>query len=411
LVFKKLVVLICVLLLIPLGLALGCGESAREPAVDLEKVSEFEGGRLYKAGKIYVAQLNGNYKEMGRQYGELMKTQIEQFYTEAIEENFPKSENFTRAEAEQYSDLLYERYPERIRKIFDGMVETSGMDLDQLKLVDQYVVFLASSMAPPLCSCIAAWGEYTDGGPLVLGRNFDYPEIMKEFADTLTVVVFNSDDGSRSTATLGYAGQVGTLNAFNDAGLILEINDGMLCGDMEYPDDRTSSLINNVCFMLDSSNFETLDVYLLSTRLSYPFIINVADKNKACSYEDSTTKCTRREAQQDGLLVATNHFIDPSWAVPAEWQATEFWQIMVQNSQQRRDNLIALAEKNKGQIDASVIEDILDTTMENGGATVDATIYQFVAVPAELGLYVKAPGYQDWVLVDLGELFDQSGSE
>ncbi len=52
---------------------------------------------------------------------------------------------------------------------------------------------------------------------------------------------------------------------------------------------------------------------------------------------------------------------------------------------------------------------ILDTPRSEGGAIAiapDATIYQFIAVPAELDLYVQAPGYQDWVLVEYGELFN-----
>lgn len=50
---------------------------------------------------------------------------------------------------------------------------------------------------------------------------------------------------------------------------------------------------------------------------------------------------------------------------------------------------------------------ILDVTLEKGGsAQPKSTIYQFVAVPEQLRVWIKAYGYQDWVLVDIGGLFN-----
>ncbi|MBU1671523.1 MAG: hypothetical protein KKF41_14685 [Actinobacteria bacterium] len=402
---KRLLITALLILLLALGTALGCGEAAKK-IPGLTEVSEFEGGNLYKAGKICVLQLNGDYQQMGRQYGELMKSQINQFYKEAIEENWPKSSRLSKSMLEGFCDMTYDKYPERIRKIFEGMAETSGVSLDRLKLIDNYVNLVAAAQTG--CSGIAVWGDYTGEGPLLLGRNFDYPEYFREFNDTLTVVVYNPDDGSRSAATLGNAGQVSSMNMFNDANLALEMNAGTLGIDNEYPMDRTPAFINNVCFGLDSPNFTTLNADLMSTRMFFPFIINVADKDKAYCYEDSQSACVRREGEAGGLLVATNHFRDPSWVIPEELKATENYQAFWANSTTRYDNLVNLANKDKGRIDVKVMEGILDTGMEQGGATNPGTIYQFVAVPAELKLYVQALEYQKWVEVDLGALFEDA---
>gem|GEM_PF-4856456 len=40
---------------------------------------------------------------------------------------------------------------------------------------------------------IAAWGNYTSGGPLVFGRNYDNGPKLAEF---VSVVVYNPEDGS-----------------------------------------------------------------------------------------------------------------------------------------------------------------------------------------------------------------------
>ena len=51
----------------------------------------------------------------------------------------------------------------------------------------------------------------------------------------------------------------------------------------------------------------------------------------------------------------------------------------------------------------------MDTPRDLGGATfindaVFGTIYQFVAVPEERTIWLKAPGFEDWKVVDLGAL-------
>ena len=64
---KRLAVIVVVLLIIISPFTAGCGEESYGELTsgNLEKVSEFGGGRLYRAGKIYIAQLNGDYREMG----------------------------------------------------------------------------------------------------------------------------------------------------------------------------------------------------------------------------------------------------------------------------------------------------------------------------------------------------------
>jgi hypothetical protein len=49
------------------------GESAGENDPALRLSAEFEGGKLYRAGKIGVVELTGSYRQMGRQYGTLLR--------------------------------------------------------------------------------------------------------------------------------------------------------------------------------------------------------------------------------------------------------------------------------------------------------------------------------------------------
>jgi len=96
------------------------------------------------------------------------------------------------------------------------------------------------------CSSIAVWGDYTGGGPLIMGRNFDFPAFYRNFNPYIVVVVFNPTDGSHSAATIAHAGQIGVIQAFNDAGLVLGNNDGSSYDDRQrYFGERIPFLISD----------------------------------------------------------------------------------------------------------------------------------------------------------------------
>ena len=61
-------------------------------------------------------------------------------------------------------------------------------------------------------------------------------------------------------------------------------------------------------------------------------------------------------------------------------------------------------------MNAGKMMDILDIPMNAGGATWPAgekiqTVYQVIAIPGELKLWVKVPGFQNWTGVDLANDF------
>ena len=142
------------------------------------------------------------------------------------------------------------------------------------------------------------------------------------------------------------------------------------------------------------------DMAFQSIRSNLSSIVNVADKDIAYSYEVPTYDVKRRAPDRDGLLVGTNHFVDPSWGIPPPDDEKNGWTVT------RRNNLLALGEKYKGEFNVEKMKEVLDTTIENGGATSPSyTIYQIIAVPEELILWLKAPGNFEWQQVDLKRLF------
>lgn len=393
-----------ILVLLCLCLFSGCETSTRK--VNLATVSEYEGGHLYRAGKIYVAQMNGDFHEMGRQYGGLMKVQINRFYDEAVEGYFGNNKQLPREEIEADFYKSFSIYPARFQQLLRGMEQTSGMSLKQLIMIDNAVYLPLLVDISGMCSFAAAWGPYTSGGPLVCARSFDYFPEFQKYNDTLTVVVFNPDDGSRSVAGIVNAGQIGTMSVFNDAKLAMGVHDGTPSGGQGQLVGAVPTMISNVSVFLDSSSFEMVRAYMMSTLPRLAVIANVADPDFARTFEKTNSGCKERGGQEQGLLVATNHFIDPTWDLKTAEGRSTHESADVQDSTGRYNGILALGQKHKGKIDASVMKQIFDVPVSEGGPTRPTTMYQFVAVPAELQLWVKACNYQDWVPVALGELFN-----
>ncbi len=66
-----------------------------------------------------------------------------------------------------------------------------------------------------------------------------------------------------------------------------------------------------------------------------------------------------------------------------------------------------LGEQYKGQFNEQKMMEILDINMEDGGVTkpID-TIFQIVAVPQNLKLWMKIRDHQDWTPIDLNNSFN-----
>ncbi|MFH1387227.1 MAG: C45 family peptidase [bacterium] len=368
-------------------------------AAELKFVSEYEGGKLYKADKINVIVLRGNYREMGRQEGMLLKDQLAQMYKVSIEEIYIKKLGVKLTDITALSRMIFALYPKRFQDIIYGMAETSGLELDQLLALDQLNVLPMVAETAVHCSAIVAWGEYTGGGPLVFGRNFDYPEYYEKFNPYLTLVVYQPDDAV-PTAVIGYPGGVSAMHGLNKEGLFLELNDGTASGGTESVDNRIPPLLFVTSFLFDSSNLVQLNAALNTIRVGVAGILTAADRNTAFAYECSINDTKKRLPDKDGLLVETNHFVNPAWKMaPTEGGETR--------SYTRYKNLLALGDKHKGKVNAQVMRQILDTNINQGGATrPNIAIQQLVVVPAELKIWIKALGNPTWTELDLRPLLE-----
>lgn len=361
-----------------------------------------EEGKRYSVGGVNVLELCGDYREMGRQYGRLFKDRINKFYEAAIDEYFIRQSHMPYLRLLAVSRLLFRRYPSRIREIFSGISETSRVSLNRIVMLDQVNVFeFMRNQNVGRCSNIAVWGEYTEDGALIFGRNFDQPEYFKKFNEFITLTILSPDDGI-PMASIGYAGQIGIGSAINKRGIFIANNEAPAAKDDTIDINTPSALIMELEFLMRSSTLDGLDGLIKGAKANCPIIVSAGDAKTSYTYEWTTTSIRRRSEDKDGLLVTTNHFTDPLWGRPGPLPGASVM------TGERRANLLSLVEKYKGKLNVQKMKEMLGVTLDKGGAThTDKTTFQMIMVPDKLKMYVKIPDFQDWTEFDLKAPFNR----
>lgn len=363
-----------------------------------------------RSGRLPVVSLRGGFRQMGRQYGAMLSGDIRRLNRDVQRIYDELDIAIPGLSLRDFSTRSLDLYPIRFKNFARGVAEGAHVPLavvaENTEFFEYFAAFIGpeSDAAAGACSAISAWGPYAKGGTLVMGRDYDFPNFYRTFDRALAVVVLHPTDGSAATALLTWAGSVGAISGFSEHGFVLENNDGSSYGDPNrHFLTRTPFMVHLPQVLLDQTSTTGVDAAMRSYRGPYPLIWNLATREAGYVYETTTYEVKRRDGE-DGLAVGVNHFVDPSWpllptrSVPA-----------IEYSELRQGNLVALAEASKGEIGVARMKSIMDTMVEDGGATPkDENIYRFVAVPQTLQWWIRVPEHVDWVRVDLRRLFRAS---
>lgn len=373
-----------------------------------DPIGEFEGGRLFNFGGFRLLDLRGTWRDMGRQYGALLSSVLCETHKRCIEDTLTAKKAMTADRINAVAGGFFANYPHRLSLVLHGMSETSGLDLEkhlQLNAMEALVaeqLWNASgspSANPAHCSGIAVWGEYSSGS-LIYGRNYDFLNWFRAFARDLVVTVYHPSDGSLAVATIGYPGCVYLTTGINERGLFVALNNGEPSGGALQYHNRVPATVQLFQFLLDSANLDQLESFFQSTRSNFAYVVGTADDQTSRCFEWPVFDVKRRlSVRRPGLMVATNHFTEPSWGLPRPDDERFFL------TRTRRQNLLNLAEHFKGSIDSARMKKILDTRVEDLGATTDRTVYQVLAEPGSMSISLKVPEETDWIDIPLRDFF------
>ena len=355
----------------------------------------FEEGRKAQRGSIKVVDLSGTWFEMGRQYGALMKKELDEvlFVIDTVIEN----NEGNASKAEHIVETQTSQTPWRISQFFEGAAETSGFTVEQLQLANA----IERIGGLPKCSVAITWGDYAEDD-LIIGRNYDYSDALALLKDDIAVTVYHPADGALATATIGYAGEIYAVNGLNEKGLFLELNNGRPSANIKSPNTRVTGTTMLFEILFEADTLDDMDLFFNTTNCSSSYIINVADKNEARSYEWCPIDVKRGEKDlPEGLLVSTNYYVNPDWlfATPSDEAS---WEGLT-----RRSNLIKLCEAEKGKMTEEKMMRIIETPIKDGGAENELTVYQLVVVPGTMTMWLRVIGGSDWTPIDMGSFLVQ----
>ncbi len=369
-------------------------------------VAECDAGKLYKFEDVPVVVVEGTWFEMGKQYGTLLKKEMKAFSaTMEIgllamigQEKFGRFVDLAEAQLRLY--------PKRFQEIHRGMSEGSGLSLRKIAVLEHYIAADIAVGSGLFCSSVSVWGDFTTDGTLIMGRNFDFPNIYLQGSPYFCVAVFRPTDGSVPCATLGYVGEIGSVNMFNGQGLVAEVNVAVNLpqNDSAICLDRITAPITLTALGFDCDGLTQSDAALRTYRFNFPLLCTVADSAEARTYEIGTRDMLFRKPDEPGLNTVTNWASDPDWDGVKE-----------NTYDQRRTNLQSLARRHKGGIDAGKMKEIMETKTDDGGATIlfedrnfIFTVHQFVYTPAKRELSIRQPSYKknpNWIDIDLKPFF------
>ncbi|MDP2238764.1 MAG: hypothetical protein Q8K18_01205 [Burkholderiales bacterium] len=281
------------LAVLTLGSISGCGSGTTDPAVSYHSTATGT-GYLRKSDTLWILNLEGDYTDMGRQYGALLKNEFPVLFQEmdaAIGFNDTNK---------VYLTLIAATMAERERQFLTGMSQESGLnDFDKHEFLNAALFFMYN----PGCSALAATGPRTESGFTIAGRNFDNPRgTGDKYANLLKgraiLVIYNPRaqftglHRDNSVAMMSYFGWFHGLTILNEKGIYLEYNNATNSIPMIRADLPTlllhyrDGLHKNIYAAFDSDSLDEVDT-ALSGRVSVANMTQVADKNQVWHYEHS----------------------------------------------------------------------------------------------------------------------------
>ena len=380
----------------------------------MKKIKQSGNGILYTKGTFLIPVLKGTYKEMGAQYGELMKDEMQKVYDIVIQPQIDAGGINTKV-AKKWTNRALSNFSTRNKDFYEGLQQSTGWPMENIGILDQvteFGIFQSKMHSFAGCTSILAWDKASKDGDVYIGRNMDWSASFSEFAQVLAV--FNPTDGGYRYANLGWPGMITLYTGFNEHGVYIDLHDGSSMGGSVVFADRAPFMNVLVDVLSETSSLDAVISRLNASRTSVGVILTLADAQSGASMECASWGDHRVRRSDGDTQVVVNSFLNPDWGIHKR--------DTVSHSLERYSNMTDQLAKNHGNIDAKKVRDLMDvrlfnedgTFKKNGGCTkptkqdADQTTHQMVTDVARRKVWLKVPNpkyYADWVEIDLKKLW------
>lgn len=296
--------------------------NATKPVVVKQSDSVFVSGKnslLKNKQGFWELYVQGDPLEIGLNTGalsdSLLKNQEHIFFSK-IKDIIPSKfqQKLLRHFLKWYNRKLYLNVPEEYQTEIFGVSQYTTHDFDNIAPQYQRSLYLHAAhdighalqdLALVGCSSFAAWGEKSEDGNLILGRNFDF-YVNDAFAENKIVAFINPKDGNQFMMVT-WPGMIGAVSGMNIEGLTVTIN----ASKSEIPMiAKTPISILTREILQHAKNIEEAITIAKKSEVfvSESIMVGSAHDNKAVLIEVSPKKMDVYEVPNSDQLFCSNHF-------------------------------------------------------------------------------------------------------
>ncbi len=376
--------------------------------------------------ELYV---DGNPYELGLKTGSLTQElfqQQEQIFVDKIDSLIPSKgkQKLLRKFLAWFNRKMYRNIDAQYKAEIYGMSQYASKDFDYIAKPYQRVMYFHGAhdighalqdLALVGCSSFAAWGDHTEDGKMIIGRNFDF-YVGDEFAKN-KIIAFVAPDEGHKFMSVTWGGFIGVLSGMNDQGLTVTINAGK--SDFPIVAKTPISLVTREILQYASTIDEAIaiakkrDVFV-----SESIFVGSAKDKRAAIIEVSPNNFGVYEVENSGQLICSNHFQSAAYANDKKNRK----HIFESHSQYRYKRMEELLDE-KSKVTPKIVVDILrdkkgldDKRIGYGN---EKALNQLLAhhgivfQPEDLKVWVSSNPYQlgEFVGYDLNEIFNESDGD
>lgn len=219
-----------------------------------------------------------------------------------------------------YNRKMYLHIPEEYKAEILGVSKYAGDDYDYV--ADDYLRILYFHSAHDIghalqdlmlvgCSSFAAWGNKTEDGNLIIGRNFDF-YAGDDFAKDKIIAFVKPIEG-HSFMSVTWAGMMGVVSGMNDQGLTVTINAGK--SSIPWVAKTPISILTREILQYASNIEEAIAIAKKrQVFVSESIFIGSAKDNRAITIEVSPKNFGVYEVANSNQLICSNHFQSDAYA-------------------------------------------------------------------------------------------------
>ena len=213
-----------------------------------------------------------------------------------------------------YNRKMYLYIPEEYKSEILGLSKFAGEEHDEIASPYMRILYLHGAhdighalqdLALVGCSSFATWGDKTEDGSLIIGRNFDF-YAGDDFSKNKIIAFINPVEGYKFMSVT-WAGMVGVASGMNEQGLTVTINAGK--SDIPLAAKTPISIVTREILQYASNIEEAIAIAKKrKVFVSESIFVGSANDKKAVLIETAPDNFGVYEVQNTDHLICTNHF-------------------------------------------------------------------------------------------------------